>query len=271
MTDIVNAKDESLTEEEFLELVLAEQQKALEEDRERRLNGTSKTTKPRFTIRLIMYIMAFVLFFNTFAIIFQIYSIPAIEFMQVSTKLSKQENIQAFKKAVVVVSTGESKGTGFAISQDGYIVTNEHVIDHALSLTVTFPDDGIYEAEVVLSDPSVDLAVLKIQAKQLPHLQLANTFTLQEKEHVYFVGNPLYFTGIANEGTLLDFTVLNDWEKPVMMMQAPVYKGNSGSPVISEEGKVVGIIFATMKDKNEGKVGLFIPVDYLHELLAKIK
>lgn len=269
MSDKENDKEEQLTEEEFLELVLAEQQKALEEDRERRLKGASKTKKPRFTIRVIMYIMAFVLFFNTFAIVFQIYSIPAIEFIQVSTKLSKQDHIQEFKKAVVVVSTGESKGTGFAISPDGYIVTNEHVIDDALSLTVTFPDDGIYEAEVVASDPSVDLAVLKIQADNLPHLQLAKSLTLQEKEHVYFIGNPLYFTGIANEGTLLDYTIPRDWDKSVMMMQAPVYKGNSGSPVISEKGEVVGIVFATMKDETEGKVGLFVPIDYLHELIAK--
>lgn len=263
------AKEEHLTEEEFLELVLAEQQKALAEERDRRLNGTTSSKKPRFTIRFIMYIMAFVLFFNTFAIIFQIYSFPAIEFIQVSTKLSKQDHIKEFKKAVVVVSTGESKGTGFAISSDGYIVTNEHVIDDALSLTVIFPEDGIYEAKVVSSDPSVDLAVLKIQAKDVPHLKLSNSLTLQEKEHVYFIGNPLYFTGIANEGTLLDYTVPSDWEKPVRMMQAPVYKGNSGSPVISEEGEVVGIVFATMKDETNGKVGLFVPIDYLHELLTK--
>ncbi|MEO4052922.1 serine protease [Solibacillus sp. CAU 1738] len=271
MTEKENSIEEQLTEEEFLELVLAEQQKALDEERERRLNGTAKTKKQRPTVKLFIFAMAFVLFFNTFAVIFQIYSIPAIEFIKVSTQLSKQENIQLYKKSVVEISTGESKGTGFSISDDGYIVTNEHVIDDALSLTVVFPEDGIYEAEVIVSDPTIDLAILKIQANNLPHLQLADTLNFKEQEHVYFIGNPLYFTGIANEGTLINYTQLSDWEKPVMMMQAPVYKGNSGSPVFTDDGEVIGIVFATMKDQKEGKVGLFVPVDYLHEQLAKIR
>ncbi|KYG92139.1 peptidase S7 [[Bacillus] sp. KCTC 13219] len=260
-------QEEPLTEEEFLELVLAEQEKALEEERQQRLNGQPKKRQQRPIIRLIVYIMAFALIFNTFAIVFQIYSIPAIEFIKVSTKLSQQENIQQYKKAVVEISSENSKGTGFAISADGYIITNEHVIDDALSLTVIFPDNGLYQAQIVASNPTVDLAILKVEAKEeLPYLPLADTFQ-PDAQHVYVIGNPLYFTGIANEGTVLEPLLLEDWQEQVMMLQAPIYKGNSGSPVLTEDGQVVGVVFATTKHDKHGRVGLFVPIELVHKEL----
>lgn len=264
MNDQPNEPQQELTEEEFLELVLAEQEKALAEARARRLEG-SKPKKRRPGIRIAIYLMAAVLVFNTFAIIFQMYSIPAIEFLQVSTKLSAQDDIKTYKKSIVTISTGSSKGTGFAISADGYIVTNEHVIDDALQITVVFPDDGVLEAELIAAYPEVDLAILKVDGTDLPALQLADSLQFEKDEDVYFIGNPLYFTGIANEGTLLETTAADGIESDIMMMKAPVYKGNSGSPVINEHGEVIGVVFATGKREPYGKVGLFIPIDELHK------
>lgn len=130
-------------------------------------------------------------FFNTFALIFQIYSIPAIEFIKVSTKLSAQEDIQTYKKAVVEISTGSSKGTGFAISKDGLIVTNAHVVEQAQTLSVVFPDEGVMEATLIKNYPDVDLALLQVQADQLPYLPLADDPTFPANEHIHFIGNPL--------------------------------------------------------------------------------
>ncbi|KGR81704.1 S1C family serine protease [Lysinibacillus odysseyi] len=254
-----------LTEEEFLELVLEEQQKALEEERQRKLDGYNKPNKQKPFARLLVWMIALALFFNSFAILLNIFSIPAVEFIKVSTRLSAQEDIKQYKKAVVEVSTGSSKGTGFAISEDGLILTNHHVIDRALQLTVVFPDDGIYEAEVIAAYPEIDTALIKVEGTDLPYLDIANNYHYNANEHVYFIGNPLYFTGIANEGTVLDWVQLDDWEEPVMMMQAPIYKGNSGSPVIREKGEVVGIVFATLNTDEHGKVGLFIPIDAFHQ------
>ncbi|MEK5486759.1 MULTISPECIES: S1 family peptidase [unclassified Lysinibacillus] len=268
MSDIHNAtsKQEELTEEEFIELVLEEQQKALAREREERLHG-KKPKKQKPLVRWMVWGMAMVLFFNTFALVFQIYSIPAIEFIKVSTRLSAQEDIQTYKKAVVEISTGSSKGTGFAISPDGLIVTNAHVVEDATSLSVVFPDEGLMEATLIESYPAVDLALVQVEAEQLPYLPLAEDPPFSADEHIYFIGNPLAFTGIANEGTLLESIQLEDWQEPVMMLKAPVYRGNSGSPVIDQQGKVIGIIFATMKHEPIGRVGLFVPVQQLHHLL----
>src|SRR5699024_7883430 len=93
----------------------------------------------------------------------------------------------------------------------------------------------------------------------------ADQFDLKEEEPIYFIGNPLKFTGIANQGKVLDYTKVSSKEKPVVMLDAPVYRGNSGSPVIDDTGNVIGVIFATLFHDEEGRVGLFIPIDYFHE------
>ena len=267
MTQTSTDSKEELTEEEFLELVLEEQRKAIEEERLRRLEGHDKPKKQRPFVRLMVWAIALALVFNTGAILLNMFSIPAVEFIKVSAKLSAQEDIKQYKKAVVEISTGDSKGTGFAISDDGFILTNDHVIENALQLTVVFPDDGIYEAEVIASYPDIDTALIKVEGDGLPHLDIADSYPYTADEHVYFIGNPLYFTGIANEGTVLEWVQLDDWNEPVMMMQAPVYKGNSGSPVITESGKVVGMVFATLDTDEYGRVGLFIPIDTFHDAM----
>ncbi|TSI05978.1 S1C family serine protease [Lysinibacillus sp. BW-2-10] len=262
---------EPISEEELIELVLEAQKEALEKARLERLSGIKKQKKRPRSVRLVAWIMAGMLLFSTFAAIFEIYSIPAIEFIKKSAALSQQDEIKTYKKAIVEVKTNIGKGTGFSISDDGYIVTNEHVIDDALTITVTFPDDGIYKGEVVESYPTIDLAILKVDSENLPHLSLEKSYEPTKGEQIYFIGNPLYFTGIANEGKVIDYTLLQDWEDEVIMLDAPVYHGNSGSPVINKVGNVIGIVFATTKTEEYGRVGLFIPIDLLHEKLNLLK
>ncbi len=260
--EVIN--QQPLTEEElFLEEVLAAQEDALREERERRASGLPPKKRLNFGARLIVWLMSFALIFSLFAFIFEMYSIPAIEFLKTSARLSSDEIVQEYKKAVVEVSTGSSKGTGFAISEDGYIVTNSHVVEDALQLTIVFPDEGVMEAELVADYPEVDLAVLKVDRAGLPYLELAKTFE-EVQQHVTFIGNPLAFTGIANEGDVIGVTSTK-LETNVSMLDAPVYKGNSGSPVIANDGTVIGVIYATLKHDEHGKVGLFVPIDALHE------
>lgn len=259
---------DQLSEEAFLELVLEEQDKALAAERERRLAGKPPKKKTTVKIKLIIWAMALTLTFSTFSVILSMYSIPAIEFLKVSASLSAQDEIKQYKKAVVTVSTADGKGTGFAIREDGYILTNAHVIDDALSIAVTFPDEGLYEAEVIAAYEEIDLALLKVEANNLPTLHLAASSAYEAHETVNFIGNPLAFTGIANTGTLIGDTNAIGISPPVIMMDAPVYKGNSGSPVINGQGEVIGVIFATGERASYGKVGLFIPVEAYIDMLA---
>ncbi|MFC7686172.1 S1C family serine protease [Ureibacillus sp. GCM10028918] len=256
---------EPISEEELIELVLEEQRKALEKEREKRLNGVKETKKKSKPVRLFAWVMAVMLAFSTFAVILEIFSIPAIEFLKTSARLTGQENIQTYKQAVVEIQTNDGKGTGFAVSEDGYIVTNDHVIEDALTITVIFPDERLFKGEVIESYPDIDLAILKVEGEELPYLTLADSYTPTPNESIYFIGNPLYFTGIANEGEVIDYKQLSDWDEEVLMLDAPVYRGNSGSPVINLEGQVIGIVFATIDDQTHGHVGLFVPVDLLQE------
>lgn len=253
---------EEFDEEELYELVQEAKEEALRKAAHRRKVKQPKTRFPKW----VFWLIAIALMFNVIALLPQTFSIPAVDFLITSAKLSTKENIKAYKEAVVVIETENSKGTGFSINAEGDIITNYHVIEGNDTVTVAFPEDGLYVGEVIETYPDVDLAVLEIEnGENLPHLSLANEFVLDEKEHIYFIGNPLKFQGIANEGTILDYTHVQSKELPVVMMNAPVYRGNSGSPVIDEAGEVIGIIFATLHHDQEGRVGLFIPIDYLHD------
>ena len=249
--------DGEISDEELQVLVLEAQREALA-----KASLEKSISKPKHSFpKWIFWLMSITMLISTFSVVFEIYSIPAIDFLRTSMKLSQQEDIASYKEAVVVVVTEDGKGTGFSISSDGTILTNYHVIEGNTAVTVVFPDKGRFTANIVNTYPSVDLAVLEIDAENLPFLTLADETTFTDHEPIYFIGNPLSFKGIANEGTIIDYTQLRDWDVPVIMMEAPVYRGNSGSPVLNLSGEVIGVVFATMKSDDHGKVGLFVPID----------
>lgn len=214
--------------------------------------------------RWMFWLISAVFLFSTFSFIFQTYSIPAIEFLAASARLSADDNIQAYKKSVVTIAAGDGKGTGFSISSDGKIITNYHVIEGNGQVTVDFPEDGTFIADIVAAYEEIDLALLKVDGEDLPFLELAEQPAYIKDDLITFIGNPLRFHGIVNEGTIIDSVQLRGWDEEVMMMKAPVYRGNSGSPVIDENGEVIGVVFATVKDEVYGKAGLFVPIALYH-------
>lgn len=252
---------EEIDDEEMHELVLQAQEEALARERERK--KVQKENKPPFP-RWLFFLIATAMLLYVFQLFPQTISIPAVEFLKTSAKLSTLTEIKEYKRAVVVIVTDEGRGTGFSFSPDGYVLTNYHVVDHFNEVTVAFQEEGLFNGEVVEAYPEIDLAVVKIDATDIPYLPLASAYTFQHDEHIYFIGNPLRFTRIANEGTVVDYTYVKSKDEPVVMLEAPVYRGNSGSPVINDRGEVIGVIFATMEEKEVGRVGLFIPIDYYY-------
>src|SRR5690625_5157821 len=141
-----------------------------------------------------------------------------------------------------------------------------HVVYENITFRVGVPGHVLFSFELVDDFQEIDLAVVKLViVKPTPDLELAETPTYEKDAPIYFIGNPLKFSGIANKGNLQDEVQLESWEKSVIIIDAPVYRGNSGSPVINDAGEVIGVVFATINDDDIGKVGLFVPIDYYHE------
>lgn len=259
---------EELDDEEMEELLATAHYEGMQKEKLEEGKRSSRSPLTKFLLLLV----ALALFFNILAFIPQTFSIPAVEFLLTSAKLSSDPFIREMKKAVVVIETEDSKGTGFAISEKGDILTNHHVVEGSEEVTVAFPNLGLFEGRVKERLPEVDLSLVEIEGENIPCLPLATEFSFQEtSKEVFFIGNPLQFHGIANEGEVLDWTYVQGKELPMVMLDAPVYRGNSGSPVLNREGEVIGVIFATTHSQRFGRVGLFIPIQYAKENLKAWK
>ena len=137
-------------------------------------------------------------------------------------------------------------GSGFVISTDGYIVTNNHVIENALSIKAAFADGIELNATLIGADPSTDIAVIKVYDGDLKPLQFANSNLLEPGQIAIAIGNPMGLqhtvtTGVvsalgrtlrANNGRLIDDIIQTD---------AALNPGNSGGPLVNSEGRVIGV------------------------------
>lgn len=224
---------------------------------------------PRFR-KIVLVAVAIVLLVQVISFFPQLFSLEAMRFLTTSARLSQSAHIQTYKESVVVIHTDGSQGTGFMISPDGLIVTNRHVVEGSTQLRVSLASGEQFIGRIVKISDEVDLALVDIDAEHLPVLPLAHSYTGEAGIPVYIIGNPLFFTGIANEGQTYGVT---HKEPQMLVLQAPVYKGNSGSPVIAEHGEVIGVVFATSSariDGEERSVGLAVPVQWVHRLLEEV-
>lgn len=160
----------------------------------------------------------------------------------------------------------EGIGTGFVVDSGGLIATNYHVIGEARPIRVEFADGKRYEVtEVRASDRLLDLAVLKIDAGDLPALPLGDSSALKSGTRVVAVGNPQglkhsVVTGVVSARREID-------DKPMLQLAIPIEQGNSGGPVLDLQGRVHGIV--NMKSLVTPNLGFAIEIDALKPLLAK--
>ena len=141
----------------------------------------------------------------------------------------------------------ESSGSGVIVSAGGYIVTNNHVIEGAEKIDVTLHDKRNYEAEIIGTDPSTDLALLKITDEGLPTLELANSDDVQVGEWVLAVGNPFNLASTVTAGIVSakgrNLDILKDRKAIESFIQtdAAVNPGNSGGALVNTNGQLIGI------------------------------
>ena len=170
-----------------------------------------------------------------------------------------------------------SSGSGFIITEDGYIVTNHHVIEGASSVKVTLYSGETYDAAVIGSDADYDIAVIKIQAEGLQPVTLGDSDSLNVGDHVLAVGNPLGELTFSMSGGMVSSVnrAINVDGMPFNMIQtdASINPGNSGGPLFNEYGEVVGIVSAkyssTSSESVEG-LGFAIPINDVWAMLEDI-
>lgn len=195
-------------------------------------------------------------------------------FLDENQALLHDEIVQISSPSVVGIEAYETdgtlqgtthQGTGFNILSSGRIVTNNHVIEGADRITVRFPDGSKYDAISYQLLADVDLAVIEIEGEDLPFLTVNHTDPAEEGDTVTVIGNPLGFKKIAQRGTVGRFYRVHKVAVPVFDVGIFLHPGNSGSPVINGQGKVVGVIFAvTEEEDEEGETtGLAIPIQAL--------
>ncbi len=138
-------------------------------------------------------------------------------------------------------------GSGVIISEDGYIVTNNHVISFADDIEVVLDDNRTYKAKVVGSDPSTDLALIQIKEKNLPYLPLSNSDEVEVGEWVLAVGNPFNLNSTVTAGIVSakgrNINILQDRSAIESFIQtdAAINPGNSGGALVNLQGSLIGI------------------------------
>ena len=170
-----------------------------------------------------------------------------------------------------------SSGSGFIITQDGYIVTNHHVVSGASSVTVTLYDGTEYPATVVGSDSDYDVAVLKINATDLQPVTLGNSSSVNVGDSVLAIGNPLgelTFSMSQGIGSCCDRAINVDGT-PFNMIQvdASINPGNSGGPLMNLYGEVVGIVsakYSSYSDTTVEGLGFAIPIGDVQAIITDI-
>ncbi len=170
-----------------------------------------------------------------------------------------------------------SGGSGFIISRDGYLLTNNHVVDDADEIIVSLSDRREYKAELIGSDERSDLALLKIEADNLPVVKIGNSNQLKVGEWVVAIGSPfqLNFSVTAGIVSAKGRSIPNGSDStyvPFIQTDVAINPGNSGGPLFNLEGKVVGIN-SQIYTRSGGYMGVSfaIPIDYAMDIVNQLK
>ena len=172
-------------------------------------------------------------------------------------------------------ATGSGAGSGVVISQDGYIVTNNHVIENASKITVALTNGEEYEATLIGTDDITDVALLKIEASGLDYAVIGSSESIRIGEQVNVIGNALgrlsgtltvgYISGLDRAITMSDGTTMN-----LLHMDAAVNPGNSGGGVFNASGELIGVTVAKTSSTEVEGLGFAIPINDVLPILDEL-
>lgn len=172
-----------------------------------------------------------------------------------------------------------SFGSGVIISEDGYIVTNYHVVEKSDEIQVVLNDKRTFSAEIIGSDPGTDLALLKVDGEKLPYIELGNSDVLKVGEWVLAVGNPFNLTSTVTAGIVSakarNINILRDQSRyPIesyIQTDAAVNRGNSGGALVNLRGELVGVNSAIISPSGTYSGYSFaIPINLVKKVVADI-
>jgi len=174
-------------------------------------------------------------------------------------------------------------GSGYLISSDGYIVTNDHVAGNASKITVTLTDGNSYNAKLIGTDPVSDIALVKIDGNNFPYMNFGNSDDIMIGEWVIALGNPFGLFEINDKPTVtvgvvsaigMNLEPLNDrYYLNMIQTDASINGGNSGGPLVNSLGEVIGMNTLIFTAGSQGSIGLgfAIPINKVKKIVAELK
>ena len=175
-------------------------------------------------------------------------------------------------------------GSGYIISPDGYIVTNDHVAGNASEITVTLTDGSHYKAEIVGTDPTSDICLLKIDGNNFPYLELGNSDDVIIGEWVIALGNPFGLFELNDKPTVtvgvisatgMNLEPINNrYYINMIQTDAAINGGNSGGPLVNSLGQVIGmntLIFTAGGVQGNIGLGFAIPINKVKRIVTELK
>ena len=188
---------------------------------------------------------------------------------------TEESVVQVNVRAVDGTSKPGNMGSGFVYSDKGYIITNNHVVDDAGKVTVTFLDGESYTAKIIGTDPDLDLAVLKVEvgATYLQPIPIGDSSQLKVGEQITAIGNPFGLSGSMTSGIISQIGRLlpqdSGYSIPdVIQTDAAINPGNSGGPLLNMNGEVVGINTAIQSATGEFTgVGFAVPSNTVKKVI----
>lgn len=181
-----------------------------------------------------------------------------------------EENSPAIVAVNVLKKDGTTfTGTGFVVTENGVIATSRHVVEDAMYINVTFNTGAISGAAALLgAAQEVDLAIVKIAAKNLPVVTLADSDYVLPGQEITVIGNPRRLQNTVTSGLISQVRRKSDgviWHQ----ISAPISPSSSGSPVFNDKGQVVSVAFSSYKGEGNQNLNFSVPSNYLVRLLNR--